>query len=240
MSALRLALIAPVMFCVLANSVTAGAQSPEALPTRDSIKAAPATATATVTDTAHRKAQHARIREERTALAASRQRDEAACYQRFAVEDCLREVRVKVRGVENLLRSQEIELNDVERREKAAERLRVIEEKQSAVPALSPADKKGDTKVRKAPLDPSSVKTQHENDATQRAQQQRQRVQSKVTGRATREASNNEHAAKSRERHAQTLKAAQERRARVEKASADALAQGHKPAAPLPLTGVTP
>ena len=132
MSALRLALIAPVMFCVLANSVTAGAQSPEALPTRDSIKAAPAT----VTDTAHRKAQHARIREERTALAASRQRDEAACYQRFAVEDCLREVRVKVRGVENLLRSQEIELNDVERREKAAERLRVIEEKQSAVPAL--------------------------------------------------------------------------------------------------------
>lgn len=221
-SAMFLALTAPIMVCAQPSEASqAGAQA--GIDTR----AASATA-------AHRQAEHARIRQERAALAASRQRDEAACYKRFAVEDCLREVRAKVREVENLLRSQEVELNDAERREKAAERLRAIEEKQRAAPALSPAGKKGDTKVRKAPPDPSDVKTQHEHAAQQRAQQQRERAQAQATEQATRAASNNERAAKTRERQAQALKAAQERRARVEKASADALAQGHKPAAPLP------
>ena len=77
---------------------------------------------------AHRKAERDRIARERDALTARRQQEEAVCYQRFAVEDCLRGVRAKARETHDRLRAQEIELNDAERREKAAERLRAIEE----------------------------------------------------------------------------------------------------------------
>lgn len=182
----------------------------------------------------NRKAQHARIQQERAALAASRQKDEAACYKRFAVEDCLREVRAKVREVENRLRAQELALNEAERRDKAADRMRAIEEKQKTQSSGIPARKNGNAKVRKPPVEPRDVKTQHGHDATQRAQQQRERAASHATEQATRASSNAQRAAQTRERHAETLKAADERRARVEKANADAVAQGKKPAAPLP------
>ena len=76
---------------------------------------------------AHRKTERDRIAREREALTARRQQEEAVCYQRFAVEDCLRGVRAKARETHDRLRAQEIELNDAERREKAAERLRAIE-----------------------------------------------------------------------------------------------------------------
>jgi hypothetical protein len=235
MTMTRWSLAAAALFLVLtaapiagqAESLVGGADAgaPAGTPTNDPTASAAA---------AHRKAEHARITRERAALAAGRQRDEAACYKRFAVEDCLRGVRAKVRDVESALRSQEVELNDAERREKAAERLRAIEEKQNAVPTPPPGGKKGDAKVRKGQPGPDDVKTQHDHAAQQRAQQQRERAQSQATEQASRAASNAERAAKTRERHAEALKAAQERRARVEKASADAAAQGLKPAAPLP------
>lgn len=180
-----------------------------------------------------RKAEHERIRHEREALAAGRQKDEAACYKLFAVEDCLRGVRAKAREAGDRLRAQEVELNDAERREKAAERLRSIEEKQQGVPAPASKGKGGDAVVRKAPADPVGTKAQRDHDAEQRAQMQRNRVQQQASEQATRAATSADRAAKARVRHAQALKAADERRARVEKSQADAAAQGRKPAAPL-------
>lgn len=194
-------------------------------------------ATATPQDTelaaaaAHRKAEHERIRHEREVLAAGRQKDEAACYQRFAVEDCLREVRARVRGATDRLRTQEVELNDAERREKAAERLRTIEERNKPVP---PAGKGADPTLRKAPVDPQAAKAQRGHEAEQRAQQQRSRIQQQDSEHAQRAAASADRAAKARARHAETLKVAEERRARVEKSQADAAEQGRKPAAPLP------
>lgn len=183
---------------------------------------------------AQRKAGHERIRHEREALAAGRQKDEAACYQRFAVEDCLRGVRARAREADDRLRAQEVELNDAERREKAAERLRSIEERQKAVPAPLPQGQKADGMVRKPPADPQAAKAQRDHDAELRAQQQRSRVQQQSSEQAQRAAANADRAAKARTRHAEALKAADERRARVEKSQADAVAQGRKPAAPLP------
>jgi len=96
---------------------------------------------ASASTAAHRKVERDRIKMEREALMARRQQDEAVCFQRFAVEDCLRGVRAKARESHDRLRAQEIELNDAERREKAVERLRAIEDKQMAVP---PAGKRAD------------------------------------------------------------------------------------------------
>ncbi|WP_235510694.1 hypothetical protein [Acidovorax sp. Root70] len=181
---------------------------------------------------AHRKAEHGRIAHEREALTARRQQEEAVCYQRFAVEDCLRGVRAKVREAQDRLRAQEIELNDAERREKAALRLRVIEEKQATV---LPAGKRADAQVRKPAADPDAAKVQRDQDAHQRAQQQNSRAQTQANEQAARATATADRAAQSRAKHAQALQAAEERRARVEKSQADALAQGRKPSAPLPV-----
>lgn len=183
---------------------------------------------------AHRKAEHERIRHEREALAAVRQKEEAACYKQFAVEDCLRSVRTKARETGDRLRAQEVELNDAERREKAAERLRSIEEKQKAVPPSTSRGQGTDASVRKTPADPASTKAQRDHDAEQRALSQRDRVQQHDNEQAARAATQADRAAQARVRHAEALKAADERRARVEKSQADAAAKGHPPAAPLP------
>ncbi len=183
---------------------------------------------------AHRKAEHERIRHEREALAAVRQKEEAACYRQFAVEDCLRSVRTKAREAGDRLRAQEVELNDAERREKAAERLRSIEEKQKAVPPPASRGQGTDATVRKTPADPANTKAQRDHEAEQRALLQRNRVQQHDNEQAARAAIQADRAAQARVRHAETLKAADERRARVEKSQADAAAKGHPPAAPLP------
>lgn len=214
------------------GQTTAGSDPVAASDTRASANAANAPG---VTKADHRTAERTRIQHERAALAARRQHDESDCYNRFAVEDCLRKVRTQVREVEGRLRTQEVELNDSERREKAADRLRAIEEKQNAVSSAGAVRKEGQAKVRKPPVGSGALSHQHEQDALQRAQQQREHAQAQTREQAARASANAERAAKTRERHAQTLKAADERRARVEKANADALAQGHKPAAPLPL-----
>lgn len=187
------------------------------------------------TATAHRKAEHQRIRHERDAIQSQRLKDEAVCYRQFAVEDCLKAVRAQVRVAEARLRAQEIDLNDAERKEKAADRLKSIEEKQRPVPAADAAagGPPGAT-LRKPTADSQATKAQRDQAAQQRAQQQRSRAQKQEHEQAAHSAESADRAAQARSRHAETLRAAEERRARVEKAKAEAAAKGRAPAAPLP------
>lgn len=187
---------------------------------------------------AHRQAEHDRIRHERDAIRARKLQDEAACYQRFAVEDCLRGVRAGARDAEGRLRTQEIELNDAERKEKAEERLRSIEDKQRSAPAPS-TEARGDPDAvlrngSSAPQSGAGGMAQRDQEAAARAKEQRDRVNKQTQEQAARTSTSVQRAAEARARHAQALQAAQERRARAEKNKADAAAQGHKPAAPLP------
>ena len=70
-----------------------------------------------------------RIGKERNAEDARYASEQAVCYQRFAVNDCLRDLRVRHRQVMESLRQQEIQLNDLGRRQRAAEQLRSTAEK---------------------------------------------------------------------------------------------------------------
>jgi colicin import membrane protein len=72
-----------------------------------------------------------RIQAERRQQEARYAREEAACYQRFAVNDCLREVRAKLRLVMEDLRRQEIAVNDEQRRLKGVEEIQRLDEKSS-------------------------------------------------------------------------------------------------------------
>lgn len=59
---------------------------------------------------------------------------EIACYQRFAVNDCLLESRRAQREVMGDLRRQEILINDAQRKRRAAQQLLRTDEKLSAPP----------------------------------------------------------------------------------------------------------
>lgn len=72
-----------------------------------------------------------RIQQERDALDLNFQSEEVACYQRFAVTDCMIRIRAVRREAVADLRRQEISLNSTEAKRKAAEQIARIEEKSS-------------------------------------------------------------------------------------------------------------
>ena len=75
-------------------------------------------------------AERLRIAGERRSVEAEFAARRKACYQRFAVNDCLREARAQRRGQIAELRRQEVALNDAQRERKAAEQRRKIEQKE--------------------------------------------------------------------------------------------------------------
>lgn len=76
--------------------------------------------------------ERSRIQAERGREEARYQAEEAACYARFAVTDCLRQVRMHRRETLGKLRQQELVLNDAERKRKALEQVERSKEKSSA------------------------------------------------------------------------------------------------------------
>jgi colicin import membrane protein len=75
-------------------------------------------------------AERARIDTERKQVEAKFKVEEAACYKKFAVNDCINEHRAVRRTALADLRRQEISLNDAERKRKGAEQIQRMEEKQ--------------------------------------------------------------------------------------------------------------
>lgn len=76
--------------------------------------------------------ERSRIQAERTREEALNVKEEVACYARFAVTNCLRQVRVHRREALDKLRRQELALNDAERKQKALEQMERIKENSSA------------------------------------------------------------------------------------------------------------
>lgn len=76
-------------------------------------------------------AERERIRGERAAAEAGFAEAQKACYSRFAVHDCIDAARRARNATLAGLRAQELSLNEAERKRKAAERLRELEERQS-------------------------------------------------------------------------------------------------------------
>lgn len=84
-----------------------------------------------------------RIQNARRQVQAEAEQANAACYQKFAVSDCLRDVRAKNRPVLDALRRQEVILNDLERQAKAIEAIKKIEEKSLGEAKSPPATVSG-------------------------------------------------------------------------------------------------
>jgi len=87
-------------------------------------------------------AERERIGAERAKLEAGFLVEDAACYKKFAVNNCLSDVNTRRREAMADLRRQEILLNDEERRIKGAEQIRKTEEKSSPEKQQEAADRR--------------------------------------------------------------------------------------------------
>lgn len=76
------------------------------------------------------RAERSRIASERQQVEARFKAEETACYQKFAVNDCIDAGRAERREKLADLRRQEISLNDAERKRKGAEQVQRMEDKQ--------------------------------------------------------------------------------------------------------------
>lgn len=80
-------------------------------------------------DPAAKSTARARIQSERHHIETRSMAEEAACYQRFAVNDCLVDSRARRRMALQDLRRQEVSLNDAERAARAAAQAGTVEDK---------------------------------------------------------------------------------------------------------------
>lgn len=186
---------------------------------------------------AQREAERSEIKAAREAIAHRRMAAEKQCYQRFAVEDCLSQVRAQAREQEQPLRARELAINDAERREKSSERLRSIDQKlkEPRVPQPVQATPRQPL-MQPQPVEPTrtqeeiaSERAQQQQEAQQRAarqQTQLQRHQEETSQRLQSEAERRQAAqSAAREREAEAAR----RREKRDKAVAE------RKAAPLPV-----
>ena len=173
------------------------------------------------------RAQHAaEIAAERERIAAERSRVEAefsaaqkGCYQRFAVTDCIEAARAKRRDALADLRRQEVALNDMERKARAAERLRRLEERQ-----VQEDRDRAQAEERRAREEPARQQRQE-----QKAQEAARPRQGK--GEPQAQPPRQVDVEENRRRHAERLREAAEHKAKVQERAA----REQKQAAPLPV-----
>lgn len=172
-----------------------------------------------------------RIQTERGHQEARYAQEEAACYRRFAVNDCLRDVRVRRRVTMEDLRRQEIAVNDVQRRQKGVEEIQRLEEKSSLQSHQEAAER------REAAI-------QDHKERLERAEQKRldkqQAEQDRLSPapRTERDKSSDRPTAESRsadrQEYEEKQRQAQENRARRDKALADKVGQPPVKSLPTP------
>jgi colicin import membrane protein len=181
-------------------------------------------------------ADRARIATERAQAEAVFRDQEKACYRKFAVTDCLNAAKAQRRQVLADLRRQEVSINEAQRKRKAAEHLRSLEERsspdkqqkqdQQRAKALDEQRSREAAAARKA-NDRASSEAEAPAKAAAR-QEQVERRQAEARADQTKRA---EEAARNVKRRQQRLAEAQDRRASMDKR----LAERKKPKAqPLP------
>ena len=186
-------------------------------------------------------AERKEIQGKREVIEQQRLSAEKLCYQKFAVEGCLAEARTEAREKDAPLRARELEINAVERKEKAAERLKAIEEKKAenaAVPMKAQQREKGPGKASgprgpgaKPDVDEAAAHAQRQSEAQQRAAKQSDYVRRHEQNRAHADEGRAEREAKARADFEAKQKQAAAHKANALKKAQEA---GQKKAAPLP------
>lgn len=177
---------------------------------------------------------YARVQREREALAQELPQAEAACYQRFAVEDCLSDVRKRHRQALAQLRQQEQAMRAQERQQQQRERAQQLQEKQQAQPPVRSMPPASSALVARE-REQAQAQAERASAAAARAQQQRERLQAQQSREAQRAAQVAEREAAARAQFQQKQQAAQQRRIRYEQAQQERQATNQPQVADLPV-----
>ena len=181
-------------------------------------------------------AQRARIAVERGQAEAAFRTQEKACYGKFAVNDCLNAAKAQRRQALADLRRQEISLNEAQRKRKAVEHLRSIEERSSPDKQQKQAQQRAtaldDQRDREAAAARKAAdRVSSETQAPAKAAARQEQVARRQAEASAAQAQRAEDAARNVKRRQQRLAEAQDRRASMDKR----LAERNKPKAqPLP------
>ncbi|MGH6626134.1 MAG: hypothetical protein ACRECD_06290 [Burkholderiaceae bacterium] len=176
-----------------------------------------------------------RISAERARAQARYASEEAACYKKFAVNDCLNAAKAARGEVLADLRRQEILLNNAERKQRGAQQLQRIEDKtslekrQQAASQRERAQEEHQGRQQRA-AEKSSDRAQKPADESAKRKAYEGKQQSRLDKDAAR-ASKASSATAERSRYNEKLEDAQERKARRDKDRAEAR---KPPAKPLP------
>jgi colicin import membrane protein len=128
---------------------------------------------------------HDRIAARREVIDDQLAKDEAACYQRFFVNACLRQARDRHRDVADDLNRQEAVLNDVERKRQGAEELRKLDDQVANPRSVDLPESQ--QQARQAQKDREQRAAEHASDranAAAQVEQNRQSFQNKLQNHA--------------------------------------------------------
>lgn len=176
-----------------------------------------------------------RISAERATLEVGSNSEIAACYQKFMVNNCLEEVKIRRSDAKADLRRQEISINDQERKARGSEQIQKTEDKASSEKQQAEADRRAEAMrdfearmEREKQKNADRVKLEsNEKASLEAAAAKASGAQSKNTGRTAKQAAAAEEVKKYNER----LEKAKEREVRITK---DKASQATPSAAPLP------
>ena len=186
--------------------------------------AAPTESVATTPTSAQ---QRAAIAQERQGIDQALLQAQAACYQRFAVEDCLQRAHRQARSARALLRQRESALDAAQRLERATQRRHDSAEREAAHPAPVPSTLRGATAD-------GAAQAERDRQAVQRARAQQEKRAAHQAGQAAQTQGRTDGAARARQNQEAKRQTAQQRRARVLQSQADRAAAGHNTPEPLP------
>lgn len=184
-------------------------------------------------------AERARIAAETGRVEREYAAQRAACYQKFAVNDCLAQARDARREVLGDLKRQENALNDAARKRSAAQQVQRLQERQSAADEADAAARRdralADQQAREQrAANRASDRAQAEAAAPQRRQEQADRARSQEMRQAE-AAQRASQAPVLQSRATERGREAEERRARRLEAARKKRESGKAPAQPLPV-----
>jgi colicin import membrane protein len=171
-------------------------------------------------------AERQRIQDERSRIEAAFLDEQKDCYQRFAVTGCIQAARARRREVMSDLRRQEIGLNDLERKQRTAERLRELEDKE--------VQQRRELEERRAKgQEEQAARDQREAEKAQKATQAASAAQARAAARAGKQPAPKQaiDGPANQQRYEQRMEEAREHRAKVEQRAA----QSGKAPRPLPV-----
>lgn len=168
-------------------------------------------------------AERERLTQERSAVDAKFKTEQTACYQRFAVEDCLRKIRRERRTADDSIKRQEADLNDIERKARGAaqlERLDKAAPRKQDDPAVQEKARQSQSDREQRAVDHAKSRedTAAEAEANRRRFEDKQRAQVEEQAKAARLKAE---APEARARYDRKAEKAAEHRAETERRNAE-------------------